>query len=275
MSLDLRQDGDLLEGIDNNDRVFKGTIGEVAGESTPTSANASFTLSGQTTAGQEGTISGTLIRTGETTAEMRGTWIEASLFGTVYGVATVPFTPNPTNNPPITNQPGAVAISPPSTTLNNNGDTVTLTASGGSGQFNWSIGNGSLGEFSSDPGHGAQAVYRRLQAGNNTVTVADATDASKTAQAAISQPGSEPTSAVSLTPTSVTLSSDGAGQQFTATGGSGSYTWSLANDNGSFDPAPGNGNTATYVRSRSGDNTVTVQDSSDNSNSDSTLVSQP
>jgi hypothetical protein len=84
--MDLRQTGDQLEAIDNNGLIFKGTIGNAS------DTEGGFTLDGQTTAGQPATISGVIRKSSgsSTEAEMRGTWIEPSLFGTVVGVASVP-----------------------------------------------------------------------------------------------------------------------------------------------------------------------------------------
>lgn len=84
-SFDLRQSGDQLEAVDNNGKRFSGTIGSVNG------TVASFTLTGNTTANQEATITGSISvsSTDNNSGEgvMRGTWIEPSLYGTVYAVA--------------------------------------------------------------------------------------------------------------------------------------------------------------------------------------------
>jgi hypothetical protein len=99
-SLNLRQAGDQLEGVDNNGVVFRGTIGRASEDA------ASFTLVGQTTAGEKVTISGNIqVPVGSGDATMRGTWIEPSVFGAVAARASVPV-----NNPPSsgsnTNQVG-------------------------------------------------------------------------------------------------------------------------------------------------------------------------
>jgi len=91
-SLDVRQAGDQLEAIDNNGIIFRGTVGSV------TDNNASFNLKGATTAGNGVTISGNIQISGNQ-GTMRATWIEDSLFGSVYGVANGP-TVN-TNLPPV------------------------------------------------------------------------------------------------------------------------------------------------------------------------------
>lgn len=92
-SFDLRQTGDNLEAIDNNGIIFRGTIGVVFDDT------ASFTLEGNTTAGNSVTVSGT-IEVGGGEGVMRATWIEDSLFGTVCGTANGPFV---NTNTPSTN----------------------------------------------------------------------------------------------------------------------------------------------------------------------------
>ncbi|HMO52450.1 MAG TPA: hypothetical protein PKE26_14630 [Kiritimatiellia bacterium] len=98
--LNLRQTGDQLEGVDNNNIVFRGTIGNVIEN------NASFNLEGSTTAGNRVQISGR-IEAASGQGTMRATWIETGLFGNVYGVADGPTVI-------ITNRP------PPQTNTNNN-----------------------------------------------------------------------------------------------------------------------------------------------------------
>ena len=90
--LDLRQDGDQLEAIDNNNIVFKGEVSDAVEN------NASFYLEGKTTVGNAVLISGSIeIGSGEGT--MRGTWIEDAFFSTVYGTADGPTI---SSNPVIT-----------------------------------------------------------------------------------------------------------------------------------------------------------------------------
>lgn len=87
--LDLRQTGDQLEAIDNNGIIFRGTIDDVV------DGAGTFVLEGSTTAGQKGTISGSLTQNGDSSAEMRGTWIEDSIYGTVFAEATIPSNSEP------------------------------------------------------------------------------------------------------------------------------------------------------------------------------------
>jgi len=94
-ALNLRQSGDQLEAVDNNGTVMKGAIGSVSG------STATLVLSGTTTAGAQGVLDATVTVSG-TRAVMRGTWAEGSMYGVVYGEATVQgvstnTTPAPTN----------------------------------------------------------------------------------------------------------------------------------------------------------------------------------
>jgi len=102
--LNVRQAGDQLEAIDNNGIIFRGTIGNVSDNA------ASFSLEGNTTAGNAVLISGN-VEIGSGQGTMRATWIEDSLFGTVYGTANGPTII--TNTPINTNTNGIVGISLP------------------------------------------------------------------------------------------------------------------------------------------------------------------
>jgi hypothetical protein len=166
-SLDIRQSGDQLEAIDNNNQVFRGTIGNASQN------NASYTLEGYTTSGKLGTMSGMFELSGSQ-ATMRGTWIEDDFYSTIYATATVP-----------TNGGGgtAVKISPSSATLTSTNATQGFSASGGTGSYTWSLANNS-GTINSTTG--SSVTYTRTGSGNNTITVTDSKGQS--ASAAISQP---------------------------------------------------------------------------------------
>jgi hypothetical protein len=174
--LNLRQNGDQLEAIDNNNLVFRGTIGSFDG------TTGSFEMTGKTTAGQPVTMDGTL--TGEgTTGTMKGTWVEPSFYATISGTATI--NPVPTNAPPNTNTVTALSVDPSSATLNTDGDTKTFTASGGTGTgYHWTLGDVNKGVVNT--ANGATVQYQRVHAGTNTLTVTDS--ASSSATAIIKQP---------------------------------------------------------------------------------------
>ena len=94
-SLSVQQDGNQIQAVDNNNQLFSGTIAE-NGQSN----NVSFNMTGPTTAGAIGTMNGTLSQSG-TAGTMSGIWAEPSMYGSIYGTATVPAAP--TNSLPSTN----------------------------------------------------------------------------------------------------------------------------------------------------------------------------
>ena len=152
----LRQSGEELEGIDNNNYVFRGRI------SSASASSARFVLKGQTTAGVLGTIDGTIEVSGGT-AIMRGTWIEPSLYGVVYGVATVPTNGGGGGG-------GTLTITPSGTITVARNSTTTFSASGGSGSYSWSVANPALGSIS---GSGSTVQYVAGNVvGTQTVSVA-------------------------------------------------------------------------------------------------------
>lgn len=161
-SMNLRQTGDRLEAIDNNGRVFRGTIHYVDARA------ATFKLEGYTTQGVLGTISGKL-EPGNS-IRMVGTWIEPGLYGNVSGVADVG---GPADS---------LTITPSTANLTTNNQTVTFSAAGGTGTYVWTVGNNQLGSIT---GTGSTVTYRRLAQGSNTVRV---TSGAATATALVSQP---------------------------------------------------------------------------------------
>ncbi|MFH0909669.1 MAG: hypothetical protein V1929_12995 [bacterium] len=181
-SFNLRQTGDRLEAVDNNGIIFKGTLGEVSGESG--SASSIFELNGRTTANGDVTISGT-ISGSDNQGTMSGTWIEPDRFGNFYAQGTISTINTNSNGGGGTNNNSAVSINPSSATLTVNGETDSFTASGGSGSYAWQISNsnGTLNNTS-----GGSVTYTRTSSGNNTITVRDSNDSGKTASATITQP---------------------------------------------------------------------------------------
>ncbi len=61
--------------------------------------------------------------------------------------------------------------------------------------------------------------------------------------------------ALSISPTSVTLSADGDSRSFTASGGDSGYSWSVSNTKGTIS---GSGASVKYTRNSAGNNTITV-----------------
>jgi hypothetical protein len=82
--------------------------------------------------------------------------------------------------------------------------------------------------------------------------------------------GTNDTEGVSISPSLTTISTNGATASFTASGGTGSYNFSLSNGSrGTITQV--SGATATYQRTAAGDNTITAEDSDGDSASASIL----
>lgn len=137
VNMNLIQDGDQLQGIDNNGNKFSGTIGSV----NDANASASIVMKGPTTAGKEGTIAATISVSGGT-ATMQGTWIEDGITSTVYA-----------QNDEVPNQ--GISITASSSEITS-GDTSTLTASGGTGNYDWDKEGASYGSLTAS---GATAIF--------------------------------------------------------------------------------------------------------------------
>ena len=246
-SLNLRQNGDKLEGIDNNFQIFRGTIGNVQGKL------ASFSLDGYTTAGNKGTLTGT-IDASTTSAEMRGTWIEASMYGVIYGIATIS-----TSSP----SPGVdLKINSPNTVTMKVGDTTNFTASGGS-DYKWSISNPTLGE--SDQEDGSTFQYKAITNGTQTITV---TSGGKTVSVTVTQNNPASTTGVEINSSDGSiLATVGAYTTLTATNGKPPYKWSKEPDDlGEF--TSDTGSPIKYTRfATSGKVKITVKDDSNDSDS--------
>jgi len=176
--LNLLQTGDSLEATDNHGIIFRGSIGSVE------DTTASFTLEGSTTAGQDVTITGQLNGDASTeTATMKGTWIEPNVYAAVNGDAKI--NPIPTNQP----SPGPTNDLKLVTTTSTLQPTqsATLTASGGSTPYNWSISANNLGALAVAPSGNSAEYQANSAVGTNTITVTDS--ASATVFQTIIQPG--------------------------------------------------------------------------------------
>lgn len=159
-SLRLLQYGSVLEAFDSANQTWNGSINSLQG------ANASFTLSGRTTAGVAVEIAGTMTYSDENST-MNASWVEPNYFGTLYAQASVP--PAVTNSPDPDPDPGEdVSLSPSSVTLDEDTPTQVFTASGGDGSYSWTH-TGSSGTLSSSSG--SSITYTRVSAGSDTLTV--------------------------------------------------------------------------------------------------------
>ena len=189
-SLDLRQTGDSLEAVDNNGSIWKGSLGEVENGTT------SFQLDGRTTSGTEGTFSGTLQSSDGGTASsgsvsnakgtMQGTFVEPNRYATFYATATIPGATDTGDGGGDDGGDGTVSISPSTATLSANNQTLEFTASGGSGQYTWSLSAPSRGTLNTTSGK--TVTYTRTASDNNTIKVQDSVNPSASASVTITQP---------------------------------------------------------------------------------------
>jgi hypothetical protein len=155
-SMNLRQLGDRLEGVDNNGQIFRGSLSETGDNA------ASFTLRGPTTAGTEGTISGTLTGAG-TSGSLSGTWVEPTLIANVFATATL--------NPTQTNTTSNLSVSPAGPLSLTVGSSRSFTANGGSGTYTWTLNSSGLGNLSASTGR--TVTYTATAAGNQSLNLSD------------------------------------------------------------------------------------------------------
>ena len=159
-SLRLLQYGSVLEAYDSAGQTWSGSISALQ------SGTATFSLQGQTTAGQAVEIAGTMIYADQNSV-MDASWIEPAYYGTLRAKARVA--------PSATNSPSAdLSLTVDDSTVASN-QTVNFTASGGTGSYSWPS-SVSYGTFS---GSGSSASYTRTSgtSGNAvTVTVTSGSD---------------------------------------------------------------------------------------------------
>lgn len=177
-TLDLRQNGDRLEAVDNNGRIWRGSLGEVQGGS------SSFELNGQTTDGTEATFSGSITSSDGGSADtgsvsnaegtMQGTYIEPNRFATFYGTATIPGSSGGDNG----GGDGTSLTINPSTdqTITAASGQITFTASGGSGSYTWNRSNSTLGSLNATTGSSVTYTRSGTAAGTQTITLSDGTN---------------------------------------------------------------------------------------------------
>jgi len=161
------------------------------------------------------------------------------------------------NNPFVSDprdptSPHDLVVTPASAMISYIGQAVSLTVKGGRPTYHWDLVNGN-GSIAGSPGDGGQAVYTANAVAENSIIVYDAQGHS-----AISYISSVATNALTIAPTSVTLTNNTAVAVFAAGNGRAPYNWTLLNGNGALNTS--SGTSVVYTRSSAGDNAVTVTD---------------
>ncbi len=231
------QYGSVLEAYDNAGLTWSGKI------SAQNAEVASFSLTGQTTAGAAVEIAGTLTYVSQLST-MDATWIEPSFSGSIFAQATV--------SPVVTSKPPAeLSISPSSASLSTNDTTREFTVSGGTSPYTWTATGGSV-----SPSTGDTVTYTTAYS-NGSITVTDSSTNSATVTITYTSSGP---SSLSISPTSLNLTSSSYIGTFKVTGGDGSYTWMVSSDSlGTLSSS--SGSSVTYTSKKViGTNTVTVKD---------------
>ena len=167
--LRLLQYGSVLEGYDNAGMTWSGSLTAQNG------AVASFGLTGRTTAGQPVEIAGTLSYASQEST-LDAAWIEPSFAGSIFGKATV--SPVATNSP-TTNITSSVRINPrPAITLSAGNLSTNFSATGGSGNYTWSVDN-NRGTINNTTGSSVTYTATGVS-GSNTIRVRDTENSSNT-----------------------------------------------------------------------------------------------
>lgn len=174
------------------------------------------------------------------------------------------------NNPFVSDprdptSPHDLVVDPGSAMITYIGQAVSFTVKGGRPVYHWDVVNGN-GTIAGSPGDGGQAIYTANAVAENSVIVYDAQGHS-----AIAYINSSATNALTISPTSVTLTNNAAVAVFAAGNGRPPYNWSVLNGNGVLNTTAGT--SIIYTRSAVGDNAVTVTDAA--GSTASAVIHQP
>jgi hypothetical protein len=170
------------------------------------------------------------------------------------------------SDPRAPNAPQDVVITPAIASVSFVGQAITFTVTGGEGPYHWDVatGNGHVGSPANDT---SQGVYTTLTLAGNSVIVYDARGHS-----AIATVGTGTASALAITPSSATLTTNTQVTAFAVSGGTPPYNWTVLHGaNGILNTA--SGASVLYTRTAPGDNALTVSDSV--GGSANVVISQP
>ncbi|MDH5730343.1 MAG: Ig-like domain-containing protein, partial [Gammaproteobacteria bacterium] len=158
----------------------------------------------------------------------------------------------------ITVLPPPVVMSAINTTTLNIGDTINLSATGGSGSMQWSVSNG-IGTF--DRTTGTAVVFTASSPGIGQITVNDTFDVNNQATSATITVNTTPVNIGNVSATMEVNSSI----LISASGGSGNYIWTVNGGIGTFSNSTGV--STTFFATNAGSGSITVTDANDASNS--------
>ena len=162
------------------------------------------------------------------------------------------FAANPfVSDPRLPGVPSDVSVTPTSGTIANIGDVLVFTVHGGEHPWTWGAANGN-GSVENLGENGEQGQYTATAIGPNTMIVYDSNGHAALAEITVES------AALEISPTSMTLTNNGATATFIANGGLAPYTWTLLNGNGSLSSSVGT--SVVYTRNLPGGNSLTVKD---------------
>jgi hypothetical protein len=170
------------------------------------------------------------------------------------------------SDPRAPGAPQDVVVTPAIASVSFVGQLVTFEVTGGEGAYHWGAanGNGTVAPRASDT---SQAVYTTLTLAGNSVIVYDARGHS-----AVATVGTGTASALVITPSSATLTTNTQVTSFAVSGGTPPYNWAVLHGaNGTLNTT--SGASVLYTRTNPGDNALTVSDSA--GGSANVVISQP
>lgn len=168
------------------------------------------------------------------------------------------FASHPYVSAPRDGAPVIVTLTPSSATLSTVGEKAAFTINGGSSPYSWDVSDPSKGSIS---GSGGQGVYTVTAVGKNDVIAYDRNGNAAIAKISGSG-GSSADTPLSVSASPGQLDKDGDLAVLTASGGTGTYSWSvLSAPTLGFLPNGSTGTTVVYKRMGTGDNAITVTDS--------------